>query len=112
MIKFILDFIKENYQFVIYITIFLVEFLIIIFKRPTKIDSKKERILKVLPLYIEYAERYFQRFPKSGLDKLNFVLNSVKKYLEISTVDYDSFIIESVEAILSTPSKKGEFDEE
>lgn len=107
-----IDFIIENWKFLFCCLLALIEFFVILLKRPVKIDSVKDRLAQILPLYIEYAERFFMYKPKSGLDKLNFVLNGVKDLLRIDSKDYDAFIIESIERILSTPTKKkGEIDE-
>lgn len=106
-----IDFLLAHWEFLTFCFLAFIEILIFIIKKPVKVDSIKVKIAQVLPLYIEYAERYFQRFPKSGLDKLNFVLNSVKDLLRIKDSNYDSYIVENVERILSTPTKKENFDE-
>lgn len=100
----IINFLKENYQFVIYVSVILVELILIICKKSTKIDSVKEQILKFLPFAINLTEQFLNL--DSSSIKLSFCIDTVKEHFGIKTSDYDEFIKNSIESILTTPKKK------
>lgn len=100
------EFIFENWQYLLCGLFFVVEVVLILIKKPFKLDTKKEEILRVLPLFIEIAERLFS-VSGSGSEKLSFVIESIKNLLKLDS-SYDGFINASIEAILSTPTKKGD----
>ena len=99
----IIDFLKENYLFVIYITIMLVELIIILCKRPVKTDTLKERVLSLLPFCIRLTEQTM--INTTSKEKLDFCISTCKSLLHLDD-SYDSFISSSIESILSTPTKK------
>lgn len=99
------EFILDYWQLLLVGLLAIVEICLLIFKKPIKIETIKEEILRVLPFYIAIAEKVFTQSGSGNL-KIEFVLSSIKELLKLDG-SLDSFIRESAEAILSTPAKKG-----
>ena len=109
----VLNFIKENWKLILEIVVLLVSVVMfIIRKKPVKVvDTLKQTICAFLPGIITVAE-------SSGLkgeDKLKYAIDLlykvfVKDYLTREEFDnkYLSFVKSQIEAILSTPQKKGD----
>ena len=83
------------------------------------VDSVKSLVIAALPEVINRVENYKDVFDPlrklSGQEKLTMALSIVQSYLvdECGLTDadlplYRSWIVEHIEAILSTPQKKGE----
>lgn len=107
----VLDFIKAYYREIIEVIAIVASVIICcIRKKPVKVvDTIKEIIVRVLPVFIVQAEASGLK----GADKLELVLSLVKGFLrEMNYGDdiisqYLSFTKEQVELILTTPQKKG-----
>lgn len=110
----ILDFIVDNWYYLLSILILLLSFIISIVRKRANsnlIDSVKSSLLELLPSFISLAE--VSEVP--GEDKKNFVINlaldRISSLLGCKLSDADksywvSFITSSLESILSTPQKK------
>lgn len=110
----ILDFICDNWYYLLSILILLLSFIISIVRKRANsnlIDSVKSSLLELLPSFISLAE--VSEVP--GEDKKNFVINlaldRISSLLGCKLSDADksywvSFISSSLESILSTPQKK------
>ena len=106
----IINFLKEHYQLIIEIASFIITVLILVLKkRPVfnTMDEIKEDVLEVLPSLISSVES-----PGNGQEKLSTVLSLVKSYIakkyqftEFEKIE--TFVVNAIESILSTPSKKG-----
>lgn len=108
---YVLDFIKTYYKEIIVIGCNLIVLIVYLLRRKNSvnlIDSIKKDILEILPSLISKVE-----VPGRGPDKLNAVLEATLSYLRKvyklkDPVILTDYIKESIEEILSTPSKKGE----
>lgn len=110
----ILDFICDNWYYLLSILILLLSFIISIVRKRANsnlIDSVKSSLLELLPGFISLAE--ISEVP--GAEKKNFVidlaLDRISSLLGCKLSDADraywiSFISSSLESILSTPQKK------
>ena len=110
----ILDFILDNWYYILSILILLLSFIISIVRKRANsnlVDSVKSSLLELLPSFISLAE--VSEVP--GEDKKNFVINlaldRISSLLGCKLSDVDksywvSFITSSLESILSTPQKK------
>ena len=110
----ILDFIRDNWYYLLSILILLLSFIISIVRKRANsnlVDSVKSSLLELLPSFISLAE--ISEVP--GEDKKNFVINlaldRISSLLGCKLSDADSsywvsFISSSLESILSTPQKK------
>ena len=110
----VLDFILDNWYYLLSILILLLSFLISIVRKRANsnlVDSVKSSLLELLPSFISLAE--ISEVP--GEDKKNFVINlaldRISSLLGCKLSDADisywvSFISSSLESILSTPQKK------
>lgn len=110
----ILDFILDNWYYLLSILILLLSFIISIVRKRANsnlVDSVKSSLLELLPGFISLAE--ISEVP--GADKKNFVidlaLDRISSLLGCKLSDADraywiSFISSSLESILSTPQKK------
>ena len=110
----ILDFIFDNWYYLLSILILLLSFIISIVRKRANsnlVDSVKSSLLELLPSFISLAE--VSEVP--GEDKKNFVINlaldRISSLLGCKLSDADksywvSFISSSLESILSTPQKK------
>ena len=110
----ILDFLVDNWYYLLSILILLLSFIISIVRKRANsnlIDSVKSSLLELLPSFISLAE--VSEVP--GEDKKNFVINlaldRISSLLGCKLSDADksywvSFISSSLESILSTPQKK------
>lgn len=110
----VLDFIVDNWYYLLSILILLLSFIISIVRKRANsnlIDSVKSSLLELLPSFISLAE--VSEVP--GEDKKNFVINlaldRISSLLGCKLSDTDraywvSFISTSLESILSTPQKK------
>ena len=110
----ILDFIVDNWYYLLSILILLLSFIISIVRKRANsnlVDSVKSSLLELLPSFISLAE--VSEVP--GEDKKNFVINlaldRISSLLGCKLSDTDraywvSFITSSLESILSTPQKK------
>lgn len=110
----ILDFIVDNWYYLLSILILLLSFIISIVRKRANsnlVDSVKSSLLELLPSFISLAE--VSEVP--GEDKKNFVINlaldRISSLLGCKLSDTDraywvSFISSSLESILSTPQKK------
>lgn len=110
----ILDFIVDNWYYLLSILILLLSFIISIVRKRVNsnlVDSVKSSLLELLPSFISLAE--VSEVP--GEDKKNFVINlaldRISSLLGCKLSDADksywvSFISTSLESILSTPQKK------
>ncbi len=110
----ILDFIVDNWYYLLSILILLLSFIISIVRKRANsnlVDSVKSSLLELLPSFISLAE--VSDVP--GEDKKNFVINlaldRISSLLGCKLSDADksywvSFITSSLESILSTPQKK------
>lgn len=110
----ILDFICDNWYYLLSILILLLSFIISVVRKRANsnlIDSVKSSLLELLPSFISLAE--VSEVP--GEDKKNFVINlaldRISSLLGCKLSDADksywvSFISSSLESILSTPQKK------
>ena len=110
----ILDFIVDNWYYLLSILILLLSFIISIVRKRANsnlVDSGKSSLLELLPSFISLAE--VSEVP--GEDKKNFVINlaldRISSLLGCKLSDTDraywvSFITSSLESILSTPQKK------
>lgn len=111
---FVLDFIVDNWYYLLSILILLLSFIISIVRKRANsnlVDSVKSSLLELLPSFISLAE--VSEVP--GEDKKNFVINlaldRISSLLGCKLSDTDraywvSFITSSLESILSTPQKK------
>ncbi len=110
----ILDFIIDNWYYLLSILILLLSFIISLVRKRSNsnlVDSVKSSLLELLPSFISLAE--VSDVP--GEDKKNFVINlaldRISSLLGCKLSDADksywvSFITSSLESILSTPQKK------
>lgn len=110
----ILDFIVDNWYYLLSILILLLSFIISLVRKRANsnlVDSVKSSLLELLPSFISLAE--VSDVP--GEDKKNFVINlaldRISSLLGCKLSDADksywvSFISSSLESILSTPQKK------
>lgn len=110
----VLDFIFDNWYYLLSILILLLSFIISLVRKRANsnlVDSVKSSLLELLPSFISLAE--VSEVP--GEDKKNFVINlaldRISSLLGCKLSDTDraywvSFIISSLESILSTPQKK------
>lgn len=110
----ILDFIVDNWYYLLSILILFLSFIISIVRKRANsnlVDSVKSSLLELLPSFISLAE--VSEVP--GEDKKNFVINlaldRISSLLGYKLSDADisywvSFITSSLESILSTPQKK------
>lgn len=104
-----INFITENWRWLLATILAIVNILLVIFKRKVKVyDSVKEIILSVLPSFINIAED----LATGGEFKKQFVIDSVSnllinKFANINVDNYNQFISDSIESILATPRKKG-----
>ena len=110
----VLDFILDNWYYLLSILILLLSFLISIVRKRANsnlVDSVKSSLLELLPSFISLAE--ISEVP--GEDKKNFVINlaldRISSLLGCKLSDAEksywvSFITSSLESILSTPQKK------
>lgn len=109
----ILDFIVNNWKVLVFACCFLVEIILIIislFKKRVKVADDISSVLLQLPQFINDAESS----GLSGSDKLALVFRKCLELLEISSglsvstlmAKYGDLILDSIEAILSTPKKK------
>ena len=110
----LLDFIVDNWYYLLSILILLLSFIISIVRKRANsnlVDSVKSSLLELLPSFISLAE--VSEVP--GEDKKNFVINlaldRISSLLGCKLSDTDraywvSFISSSLESILSTPQKK------
>lgn len=110
----ILDFIVDNWYYLLSILILLLSFIISLVRKRANsnlVDSVKSSLLELLPSFISLAE--VSEVP--GEDKKNFVINlaldRISSLLGCKLSDADksywvSFISSSLESILSTPQKK------
>ena len=110
----VLDFIIDNWYYLLSILILLLSFIISILRKRANsnlVDSVKSSLLELLPSFISLAE--VSEVP--GEDKKNFVINlaldRISSLLGCKLSDTDraywvSFITSSLESILSTPQKK------
>lgn len=111
---FVLDFIVDNWYYLLSILILLLSFIISLVRKRANsnlVDSVKSSLLELLPSFISLAE--VSEVP--GEDKKNFVINlaldRISSLLGCKLSDADksywvSFISSSLESILSTPQKK------
>jgi len=99
------EFIINYWQLLLVGLLAIVEILLLILKKPIKVETIKEEILRILPFYIALAEKVYSQ-SGSGNEKIEFVLSSIKELLKLDG-SLDSFIREAIEAILCTPTKKG-----
>lgn len=109
-----LDFFKNYWQVVLDAILVIISIILFVKKKkPIEvIDTLKQLMTTWLPGVITSAE-------KSGLkgqDKLNYCINAlyevfVKDYLSYSDFlkRYRDYLVNQIEAILSTPQKKGDF---
>lgn len=103
-----IDFLKDNWKFFLYVGLIFVNLIISIIPRKTKtLDTIKETITTNLPKFINMVER-----PGDGKAKLQEVVDMTvafiqKLYPNVQANQYISFIKSSAELILSTPQKKG-----
>ncbi len=110
----ILDFIVDNWYYLLSILILFLSFIISIVRKRANsnlVDSVKSSLLELLPSFISLAE--VSEVP--GEDKKNFVINlaldRISSLLGYKLSDADksywvNFITSSLESILSTPQKK------
>ena len=110
----ILDFIVDNWYYLLSILILLLSFIISLVRKRANtnlVDSVKSSLLELLPSFISLAE--VSEVP--GEDKKNFVINlaldRISSLLGCKLSDADksywvSFISSCLESILSTPQKK------
>lgn len=104
-----IDFLKDNWRLILEGTLVVISFVFCVFrKKPVKIvDFVKEFILEVLPKLIRVAEEEFE----VGSDKKKFVLDTLARYAKENgfelTDSLRKFASDQIEAILSTPKKKG-----
>ena len=98
------EFIIDNWKLLVCVAIGLAEILVLIFKKRIKFDTTKEKILEVLPFCIKIAEELVGS--GFGDEKLQIVLDFVKELCKLDN-SYDDFIVNNVEKILLTPTKKG-----
>lgn len=110
----VLDFIIDNWYYLLSILILLLSFIISLVRKRANsnlVDSVKSSLLELLPSFISLAE--VSEVP--GEDKKNFVINlaldRISSLLGCKLSDADksywvSFISSSLESILSTPQKK------
>lgn len=110
----VLDFIIDNWYYLLSILILLLSFIISLVRKRANsnlVDSVKSSLFELLPSFISLAE--ISEVP--GEDKKNFVINlaldRISSLLGCKLSDADksywvSFISSSLESILSTPQKK------
>ena len=110
----VLDFILDNWYYLLSILILLLSFIISLVRKRANsnlVDSVKSSLLELLPSFISLAE--VSEVP--GADKKTFVINlaldRISSLLGCKLSDADksywvSFISSSLESILSTPQKK------
>lgn len=116
----ILEFLASHYKLIVLCIVVIFEVVLICLNRrkPVKVvDAITTTIQDVLPSLILVAEQSF-RGQQQGANKLMMVLELVHNYLRskygFSTeqvLEYDDYIKNKIEAILSTPQKKGNNDE-
>lgn len=111
-----LNFLRDNWKVILEVLLLVISFMIIVFRKKTKIiipDSVLSELYANLPNWIDQAEELVG--PGKGDRKLQEVLKKALYFLcnEIGIAMADipaslsSHIIEQIEAILSTPQKKG-----
>lgn len=116
-----IDFVVKYWRVILEACCLLVSFVFfMVRKRPIKIvDSVKALVIAALPEVINRVENYKDVFEPSrkltGQEKLTMALSIVQSYLvdecgltEQELPLYHSWIVDRIEAILSTPQKKGD----
>lgn len=113
------DFIVENWRLIIdVLSLIIVTILFFIKKKPIKIvDSVKTTIISALPGIISKVENYKDVFDPNrkitGEEKLHMAINACYSLMvddlginENDLCKYNSWLISTIEDILSTPQKK------
>ena len=98
-----IDFLVNNWHWLLCLVLCLVELLLVIFKKSIKFDTVREKIMAFLPVCISLAEEVIGS--GNGSKKKDYVIALIKSSLDLKD-DYDSFISSAIESILSTPTKK------
>ena len=109
-----IEFLKENWKLILEIVVLLASVIFfVVKKKPLKlVDGVKSRIVKFLPAIIKCVEKDSKG---KGAEKMAEALSMVHILLyedfdmnEEDVSQYDQFVIDRIEDILSTPQKKGE----
>lgn len=97
------EFLISNWQWIACLVVGTIELFFVIFKKSTKVNTIREKILDLLPVCISLAEEFIGA--GNGSTKKSFALDLVKKLLKLDDSN-DAFISSAIESILSTPEKK------
>lgn len=108
----VINFIKEYWREVAYLTLLLIILLVSLVKKKVNvIDTIKGYVTEILPQLISKAEDKYGA--GNGASKLEYVVQTTITLLmrefslsSIQAIPYKAFIKKSAEAILSTPQKK------
>lgn len=106
------DFICNHWDLILSVAVFILSFILALLKKkPVEVvESLKGMLMQLLPYWINEAEAKFPD-PKSGNDKINFVIHRASEWFEQQGFKfglfYNGFVKDQVEQILSTPKKKG-----
>lgn len=107
----ILQFLQENYQLLIVALVAIIEVVVFFIRKKPSMnydDHVKSLISEFVPSFVVLAELSGAK----GSEKLSFVVSElmkkIKKYRTSKDEDFwKEYIISKVEAVLSTPQKKG-----
>ena len=106
-------FLAHYWQLIVTVILMIISTVIaLIRKKPTTVkvvDTVKSLILEAVPEAINKVEKY------QGIDKLKaavaFLIVYISKLTDMDAVDiranYETFMVDAIESVLSTPTKKG-----
>ena len=102
--KELFEFLKDNYQFLIIITVDFVFGIIFFVKRVKNVDSPLTATLEKLSSWIKLAESMFS----DGVEKKKFVIDCAIGFYKSLDGKNDvlNIVSDAIEDILSTPTKK------
>lgn len=107
------NFLAQYWQLIVTVILMIISTVIaLIRKKPTTVkvvDTVKSLILEAVPEAINKVEKY------DGIDKLKaavaFLITYISKLTDMDAVDvranYETFMVDAIESVLSTPTKKG-----
>ena len=106
-----IQFICENYQWLSVLVFDLIIAVFALIRRVKIVDSPLAKVLIQLPGFISFAESKLGS--GAGSDKLGLVVRLANSYYQSlgGQNDITAVIVEKVESILSTPTKKGDLNE-
>ena len=106
------DFIKENYQWLSVLVFDLIIAVFALIRRVKIVQTPLDKTLVMLSGFIDFAENRFGS--GHGSEKMDLVLMLARRFYKSvggHDEDIDDLLRVNIEAILSTPQKKGASDE-